>query len=93
MTLILNHHQSNKMVFMSGSRANDDLSSVIPKKLRFELERARLLSQLEAASDLQLTALIAPSGYGKTTLLAQFARIEGRKTTTTWASWATTSAA
>jgi LuxR family transcriptional regulator, maltose regulon positive regulatory protein len=67
------------MVFMPSDRANDDLRSVIPRKLRFELERPRLLAQLEAASDLQLVALIAPSGYGKTTLLAQFARIDVRK--------------
>lgn len=64
---------------MPSGRANDDLRSVIPKKLRFELERKRLLPQLEAASDLQLVALIAPSGYGKTTLLAQFARTDGRR--------------
>jgi LuxR family transcriptional regulator, maltose regulon positive regulatory protein len=67
------------MVFMPSDRANDDLRSVIPKKLRFELERKWLLSQLEAASDLQLVALIAPSGYGKTTLLAQFARADVHK--------------
>jgi LuxR family transcriptional regulator, maltose regulon positive regulatory protein len=76
MTLVLNHHKSNRMVFMPSGRANDDLRSVIPKKLRYELERPRLLSQLEAAGDSQLIALIAPSGYGKTTLLAQFARMD-----------------
>ncbi len=64
---------------MPNGRANDDLRSVVPKKLRFELERKRLLSQLEAASDLQVVALIAPSGYGKTTLLAQFARSNLRR--------------
>ncbi len=64
---------------MPSGRANDDLSRVIPKKLRFELERPRLLSQLEAAGDVQLVALIAPSGYGKTTLLAQFARTDVRR--------------
>ncbi len=64
---------------MPSGRANDDLRSVIPRKLRFELERPRLLAQLEATSDTQLIALIAPSGYGKTTLLAQFARTDVRK--------------
>jgi LuxR family transcriptional regulator, maltose regulon positive regulatory protein len=68
------------MVFMPSGRANDDLSSIVPKKLRFELERPRLLSQLKAASDVQLIALIAPSGYGKTTLLAQFARADLSRT-------------
>jgi LuxR family transcriptional regulator, maltose regulon positive regulatory protein len=67
------------MDFMPSGRANDDIRSVIPKKLRFELERSRLLAQLEAANDIQLLALIAPSGYGKTTLLAQFARTGVRK--------------
>jgi LuxR family transcriptional regulator, maltose regulon positive regulatory protein len=67
------------MDFMPRNTANDDLRSVIPKKLRFELERKGLLAQLEAANDVQLLALIAPSGYGKTTLLAQFARTGVRK--------------
>jgi LuxR family maltose regulon positive regulatory protein len=42
--------------------------------LRLELERERLLRLLEHGDDLKLIALIAPSGYGKTTLLAQYAR-------------------
>jgi LuxR family transcriptional regulator, maltose regulon positive regulatory protein len=79
MTFILNYQKQDRMVFMPSGRANDDLRSVIPRKLRFELERPRLLAQLEAASDLQLIALIAPSGYGKTTLLAQFARTDVRR--------------
>ncbi len=37
------------------------------------LERPRLLQQLEAA-DSRFLALIAPAGYGKTTLMAQFAQ-------------------
>jgi LuxR family transcriptional regulator, maltose regulon positive regulatory protein len=48
-----------------------ELPSVIPKPLRFELIRPRLLMRLEGA---KLVALIAGSGFGKTTLLAQFAR-------------------
>ena len=64
---------------MPTGRALDDLSSVIPKRLRFEQERPRLLLQLERANEIQLIALIAPSGFGKTTLLAQHARTGGRK--------------
>ena len=39
-----------------------------------ELERASLLERLRETSDIGLVCLIAPSGYGKTTLLAQHAR-------------------
>ncbi len=53
-----------------------DLPSVIPKPLRFELARDRLLSRLEGA---KLIALVAPSGFGKTTLLAQHARTLGAR--------------
>jgi LuxR family maltose regulon positive regulatory protein len=53
-----------------------DLLSVIPKPLRFELTRSRLLARLEGA---KLVALIAPSGFGKTTLLAQYARHLGSR--------------
>jgi LuxR family transcriptional regulator, maltose regulon positive regulatory protein len=53
-----------------------DLPSVIPKPLRFELARPRLLARLEGA---KLVALVAPSGFGKTTLLAQHARTLGAR--------------
>ncbi len=46
----------------------------IPKALTNEITRPRLLALLEQAKDLKLIALIAPTGYGKTTLLAQYAR-------------------
>jgi LuxR family transcriptional regulator, maltose regulon positive regulatory protein len=46
----------------------------IPKELTTEIARPRLLVLLEQAKDLKLIALIAPTGYGKTTLLAQYAR-------------------
>jgi LuxR family transcriptional regulator, maltose regulon positive regulatory protein len=46
----------------------------IPKALTTELERPRLLALLDRAKDLKLVALIAPTGYGKTTVLAQYAR-------------------
>ncbi len=44
-----------------------------------ELERKALLKRLGAAGDARLIALLAPSGYGKTTLVAQFCRAVARK--------------
>ncbi|NJK45395.1 MAG: hypothetical protein HC933_15005 [Pleurocapsa sp. SU_196_0] len=51
-----------------------DLDSAIPLPLRTELERANLLQMLEENSGVKLIALFAPSGYGKTTLMAKVAR-------------------
>jgi LuxR family maltose regulon positive regulatory protein len=45
-----------------------------PQVLRHELSRTGLLERLATATDYQVVALVAPSGYGKTTALAQFAR-------------------
>ncbi|WP_019011948.1 tetratricopeptide repeat protein [Deinococcus aquatilis] len=45
-----------------------------PQVLRHELSRTGLLERLATAMDYQVVALVAPSGYGKTTALAQFAR-------------------
>jgi LuxR family transcriptional regulator, maltose regulon positive regulatory protein len=45
-----------------------------PKSIKTELPRAALLDQLQNLDDHKLTALIAPSGYGKTTLLSQYAQ-------------------
>lgn len=45
-----------------------------PQVLRHELSRTGLLERLATATDYQIVALVAPSGYGKTTALAQFAR-------------------
>jgi LuxR family transcriptional regulator, maltose regulon positive regulatory protein len=49
------------------------LSSRVPRPLRGELPRSSLLAQLESFEG-QLLVLVAPGGYGKTTLLAQHAR-------------------
>ncbi|MFC6659296.1 hypothetical protein ACFP90_02160 [Deinococcus multiflagellatus] len=49
----------------------------VPRPLRGELPRPALLRAL-ADPDVQLLALVAPSGYGKTTLLAQHARQTAR---------------
>jgi LuxR family transcriptional regulator, maltose regulon positive regulatory protein len=51
----------------------------VPKVLTTEIVRPRLLALLEQAKDLKLIALIAPTGYGKTTLLAQYARRLSRR--------------
>lgn len=45
-----------------------------PQVLRHELPRINLLEKLAGSTDYRVIALIAPSGYGKTTALAQFAR-------------------
>lgn len=46
----------------------------IPRPLRFELARPHLIQQLSENLHLTVVALLAPSGYGKSTLLAQYAR-------------------
>jgi LuxR family transcriptional regulator, maltose regulon positive regulatory protein len=50
------------------------VKSGIPRALRHELKRTALLEQLNAKADFPVIALLAPSGYGKTTTLAQLAR-------------------
>ena len=45
-----------------------------PQALRHELPRTHLLERLATATDYRVIALVGPSGYGKTTVLAQFAR-------------------
>lgn len=47
---------------------------LIPKAHSAEVIRERLLQRLLEANDVRLIAMVAPSGYGKTTLLAQHAR-------------------
>ena len=47
---------------------------LIPKASRFELRRTVLLEAFTALGDARIVALVAPSGFGKTTLLAQLAR-------------------
>lgn len=48
--------------------------SLIPRPVPSEISRSHLLS-LFLSQNLRVIALLAPSGYGKTTLLAQFARL------------------
>ncbi len=47
---------------------------VIPKASRFELRRTALLEAFTVLGDARIVALVAPSGFGKSTLLAQLAR-------------------
>jgi LuxR family transcriptional regulator, maltose regulon positive regulatory protein len=47
---------------------------LIPKAHSAEVIRERLLQRLVGTNEVRLIALVAPSGYGKTTLLAQHAR-------------------
>jgi LuxR family transcriptional regulator, maltose regulon positive regulatory protein len=51
----------------------------VPRPLRSEMSRPELLTRLEDARGLKLVALLAPSGFGKTTLLAQFVRASSRR--------------
>ncbi|MBZ9751538.1 hypothetical protein K7W42_11750 [Deinococcus sp. HMF7604] len=51
---------------------------MIPRPLRHELRRTHLLDRIERSEE-SLVLLIAPSGFGKTTLMAQYARQGGRR--------------
>lgn len=53
--------------------------SGVPRPARFERPRAPLLGALSDALDVPLVVLSAPTGYGKTTLLAQYARVTPRR--------------
>ncbi|HEY7023645.1 MAG TPA: hypothetical protein VH371_01650, partial [Candidatus Limnocylindrales bacterium] len=56
-------------------------SKIQPPALRpTTLTRQRLIDQLREATSHRLTLLIAEAGYGKTTLLADFARVSGIRT-------------
>jgi LuxR family transcriptional regulator, maltose regulon positive regulatory protein len=63
---------------MSDLWQTKSVSVGIPKPLRFEMARPNLLQRLAETLDIPLVALIAPSGYGKSTLLAQYARSTSR---------------
>jgi LuxR family transcriptional regulator, maltose regulon positive regulatory protein len=47
---------------------------LMPKALRFELRRIALLEAFTLLGDARIVALVAPSGFGKTTTLAQVLR-------------------
>jgi len=50
----------------------------IPYAHPLEIKRAHLLERLKAARDRRLVLAVAPAGYGKSTLVAQFARTTSR---------------
>ncbi len=50
----------------------------VPKPLPAEISRSRLLERFDQNRDVRIIALIAPSGFGKTTVLAQYARAVGQ---------------
>lgn len=51
---------------------------VIPQLHAFEVERTHLLERLNASQAKRLVLTVAPAGYGKSTLVAQFARTTSR---------------
>ena len=55
-------------------RRNRDYTSTLPRPLPAEVKRTALLKRIVNADNTGLVILVAPSGYGKTTLLGQVAR-------------------
>lgn len=55
-------------------RRNRDYTSTLPRPLPAEVKRTALLKRITRANNAGLVVLVAPSGYGKTTLLGQVAR-------------------
>ncbi len=53
---------------------------LIPRDLRGRVPRSRLLRQLRAARERPLVAIAGPAGYGKSSLLAQWATADPRPT-------------
>ena len=53
--------------------ARVDPKYTVPKAHPYEIPRSRLLERLKAGIDKRLLILVAPAGYGKSTLLAQYA--------------------
>ena len=76
----------------SATRAQEQAPPVVPTKLRPPqvhqglLERAALTDRLRDGRERKLTLLCAPAGYGKTTLLAQWADLDGARTPFAWVS-------
>ena len=58
-----------------GPRPSDLIEAklLVPRSVVGSVPRNRVLRRLKAGSDRQLVSIVAPPGYGKTTLLAQWA--------------------
>jgi LuxR family transcriptional regulator, maltose regulon positive regulatory protein len=65
---------------MTAHSSKAKTSSAKPHNTQFMLERPRLLEPLAAAEDKKLIAILAPAGFGKTTLLKQHTARSHRKT-------------
>jgi LuxR family transcriptional regulator, maltose regulon positive regulatory protein len=65
---------------MTRPRPNRSAPPGVPRALTGELKRPHLIKQLETSLDARAVLCLAPSGFGKTTLLAQYARkVRGRR--------------
>jgi LuxR family transcriptional regulator, maltose regulon positive regulatory protein len=65
----------------SGAPASPDLIEaklLIPRDLRGRVPRSKLLRQLQAARERPLVSIVGPAGYGKTSILAQWASVAPR---------------
>ena len=51
---------------------------LVPRPRRWEVHRTRVLRRLRAARDERIVSVLAPPGYGKTTVLAQWASSDPR---------------
>jgi LuxR family maltose regulon positive regulatory protein len=51
---------------------------VVPRSHKGTVRRTRLLRDIRAARDRRLVSIVAPAGYGKTQMLAQWATADGR---------------
>ncbi|MFC5992629.1 hypothetical protein ACFQE5_00200 [Pseudonocardia hispaniensis] len=75
----------HSMARHSGEWPREQSEAVLPSRLAPPLlrpglvPRAAVLRHLTASADIPVVALIAPAGYGKTTLLAQWRRRDARR--------------
>jgi LuxR family transcriptional regulator, maltose regulon positive regulatory protein len=70
------------MAKRAGKLKQSGVVNKVPRALATEIDRPRLQKLLKAHSGAKLIALLAPSGYGKTTLLAQYTR--GSRRSVAW---------
>ena len=56
----------------------------IPPLRETRVSRSRLLNRLEGSLSRKLTLISSPAGFGKTTLLSEFASVSDRQTVSLW---------